>query len=82
LRPDLAQWNFNHVEPGTRLGYLIGELTEVLQARTSQGEDRLLDFFYVDKGGLIARVRMKFFMATNSPEIARMDCLLYFVPAR
>lgn len=45
LRPDLEQWNFNHVEPGTRLGYLIGELTEVLQARTSQGEDRLLVFF-------------------------------------
>ncbi|MDO8909695.1 MAG: succinylglutamate desuccinylase/aspartoacylase family protein [Pseudohongiella sp.] len=81
LRSDLENMNFNYVEPGTRLGYLTGELIQVLQARTSQGEDRLADFFFAEQGRLLARVRMKFFMATNSPEIARTDCLLYFVPA-
>lgn len=80
LRSDLEHMNFNYVEPGTRIGYITGELNQVLQARTSQGEDRLADFFFVGGGSLIARVRMKFFMATNSPEIARTDCLLYFVP--
>lgn len=81
LPPDLEQLNFNYVEPDTRLGYLTGELTEVLQARTSEGENRLQHFFCVDDGCLIARVRMKFFMATNNPEIASTDCLLYFVSA-
>lgn len=81
LPPDLEQWNFNHVEPNTRLGLLTGELSEVLQARNSDGENRLLHFFYADDDYLVARVRMKFFMATNNPEIARTDCLLYFVPA-
>ncbi|KKO12596.1 succinylglutamate desuccinylase/aspartoacylase domain-containing protein [Pseudohongiella sp.] len=81
LLPDLEQLNFNHVEPDTRLGYITGELTDVLQARTSAGENRLQHFFHVDDGCLLARVRMKFFMVTNNPEIARTDCLLYFVPA-
>lgn len=81
LMPDLEQLNFNYVEPNTRLGYLTGGLTEVLQARTSAGENRLQHFFYVNDGYLLARVRMKFFMVTNNPEIASTDCLLYFVPA-
>lgn len=81
LLPDLEQLNFKEVAPGTRLGIVSGELTDVLQARTSQGDDRLQHFFHIDDGYLTARVRMKFFMVTNNPEIARTDCLLYFVPA-
>ncbi|WP_339856190.1 succinylglutamate desuccinylase/aspartoacylase domain-containing protein [Pseudohongiella acticola] len=81
LYPDLEQLNFNYVEPGTELGGIKGELTEVLQAKSSDDTERLLHFFYVDRGRLYARVRMKFFMVTNNPEIARTDCLLYFVPA-
>ncbi|MEX0738637.1 MAG: hypothetical protein WD071_04795 [Pseudohongiella sp.] len=79
--PDLEQLNFNYVEPGSKIAWLTGELTNVLQARTSQGDDRLPDFFCAEGGCLVTRVRMKFFMVTNSPEIARSDCLLYFVPA-
>ena len=81
LLPDLEQLNFNQVEAGTRLGVITGELADVLQARTSQGENRLLHFFGADSDYLVTRVRMKFFMVTNNPEIARTDCLLYFVPA-
>lgn len=81
LLPDLEQLNFNHVKPGTRLGIVTGELSEVLQARTSGGDDRLAHFFCIDEGWLTARIHMKFFMVTNNPEIARTDCLLYFVPA-
>lgn len=81
LRPDLEHMNFSEVKAGTRLGYITGELTQVLQARTGQGEDRLTDFFFTRHQSLVARVPMKFFMATNNPEIARTDCLLYFVPA-
>lgn len=81
LLPDLEHLNFNHVEPGARLGIVTGNLVDILQARTSQGDNRLLHFFCLDDGYLTARVRMKFFMVTNNPEIARTDCLLYFVPA-
>ena len=81
LFSDLEQFNFKEVEPGTRLGIVSGDLSDVLQARNSQGDDRLLYFFHVVDGCLAARVRMKFFMVTNNPEIARTDCLLYFVPA-
>lgn len=81
LLPDLEQLNFNRVEAGTRLGVVTGELTEVLQSRTSQGDNRLSHFFCIKDGCLTTRVRMKFFMVTNNPEIARTDCLLYFVPA-
>lgn len=81
LLPDIEALNFNFVEPGTLLGYFTGELTSVLQARTSQGDNRVEHFFLVDDGCLRSRVRMKFFMVTNNPEIASGDCLLYFVPA-
>ncbi len=81
LSPDLEQLNFNAVAAGTRLGVVTGELAEVLQATTSEGDNRLLHFFCLEDDYLVTRVRMKFFMVTNNPEIARTDCLLYFVPA-
>ncbi len=81
LLPDVEHLNFNYVEPHTQIGFITGDFTELLQARTRDGEDRLQRYFLVEDGMLTARLRMKFFMVTNNPEIARTDCILYLVPA-
>jgi hypothetical protein len=78
---DVERLNFNYVEPHTPIGFVTGELNSLLRARSASGENRLEHFFLVEDGQLKARVRMKFFMVTNNPEIARTDCLLYLVPA-
>ena len=81
LLPDVEHLNFNYMEPRTPLGYVTGELETVLRARSNTGEDSLQRYFQVEDNQLLTRRRMKFFMVTNNPEIARTDCLLYFVPA-
>ncbi len=81
LLPDVEHLNFSYVEPHTPLGFITGELTTVLRARSNSGEDNLQHYFMVQDNQLLTRLRMKFFMVTNNPEIARTDCLLYFVQA-
>jgi hypothetical protein len=82
LLPDVEHLNFNFVEPGTPLGFVTGEVDTVLRARSNTGEDTVLQYFLVQDNQLLTRQRMKFFMVTNNPEIARTDCLLYFVPVQ
>jgi hypothetical protein len=81
LLPDVEHLNFSYVEPHTPLGFITGELATVLRARSNSGEDNLQHYFMVQDNQLLTRLRMKFFMVTNNPEIARTDCLLYFVQA-
>lgn len=81
LLPDIENHNFGFVDTDTRLGFVSGSLTESLSARRTDGKQCLEDNFVLHEEELFPRRRLKLFMVTTNPEIARKDCLFYFVPA-
>ncbi len=81
LKPDIENRNFGYVEPDFQIGFLSGELSDLLTAKDSAGRERLTDYFCSVDGGLYPRQTLKFFMVTTNPEIAKKDCLFYLVPA-
>lgn len=82
LLPQIEHYNFGFIETGTPLGYIAKELACTLTAINSRGEEMLSEYFAVAEGGrLVPSQRLKLFMVTTNPEIARKDCLLYLVPA-
>lgn len=81
LLPEIEHFNFGFVAPETRLGFISGELTDCLQANAPDGKDKLLDYFRTIDGELYPVRRLKLFMVTTNPEIARKDCLFYLVAA-
>jgi hypothetical protein len=81
LLPQVEHYNFGFIEAGTPLGYLAGNIQRVLTAPDSQHKEQLTEFFAIVKDQLVPTQRLKLFMVTTNPEIARKDCLFYFVPA-
>src|SRR5690606_4101160 len=81
LPPEVENLNFGFVPEGTSLGHLAQPLEKVLSAEDSHCEEQVAHYFYRDEGRLITRRQLKLFMVTTNPEIARSDCLFYFVPA-
>ena len=61
--------------------HVSGELRNCLQANDPDGKERLLDYFRCVDGELYPSRRLKLFMVTTNPEIARKDCLFYLVEA-
>jgi hypothetical protein len=81
LLPAVEHYNFGYVKPGTPLGFLRGNIDDLLTARDSRGEERLGTFFSLVEGRLVPSQTLKLFMVTTNPEIASKDCLFYLVPA-
>ena len=81
LLPNIENFNFGFVNPDTRLGFVSGELSENLSARSIDGHECISENFTLKAGELYPGRRLKLFMVTTNPEIARKDCLFYFVPA-
>lgn len=81
LLPAVEQHNFGYVEAGTPLGFVQGELRQLLTARDSRGNEKLEEFFSKSEGRLVPTRTLKLFMVTTNPEIASKDCLFYLVPA-
>ena len=79
LLPDIENHNFGSVDASCRLGFVSGELSAVLSAKDTAGKERVGDFFEVREGELFPARKLKLFMVTTNPEIARKDCLFYFV---
>lgn len=79
LLPNVENYNFGFVDATCRLGFVSGELDANLTAKDSQGRERIADFFTLRDGELYPARVLKLFMVTTNPEIARKDCLLYFV---
>lgn len=79
LLPDIENYNFGYVEPGNLLGFVSGELAANLSARKINGEQCVSEYFQLDGERLYPSQRLKLFMVTSNPEIARKDCLFYFV---
>lgn len=80
LRPDIERYNLGITEAGTALGWVRGAaLGELFVARNTARTCLLEDLVVVKDGQLLTRQRLKLFMITTNPEIARMDCLFYAV---
>ncbi len=79
LLPGIENYNFGFVDSSTRLGFVAGELASNLRLKDAAGQNRLLRYFELRGGELYARMRLKLFMVTSNPEIARKDCLFYLV---
>lgn len=81
LLPGIENYNFGFIEAGTLLGFVSGKLAENLSAHRTDGSECLSDFFSLRGEELYPTRKLKLFMVTTNPEIARKDCLFYFVPA-
>lgn len=79
LLPDIENHNFHSVDPTCHLGFVSGELSTVLSAIDSDGIERVSDFLELRGTALFPARKLKLFMVTNNPEIARKDCLFYLV---
>ncbi len=81
LLSDIENFNFGFVNPDCRLGFVSGEFSSNLTAKDVDGQERLTDYFQLRDGELYPSRRLKLFMITTNPEIARKDCLFYLVDA-
>lgn len=77
LLPNVENYNFGFVDKDTHLGFITGKLQDLLSVIDSHSIERISDFFESRDGMLYPRKKIKLFMVTSNPEIARNDCLLY-----
>lgn len=81
LLPSVENYNFGYVDTTTHLGFISGELENTLSVKDNRGQERITDYFELREGELYPHRKIKLFMVTGNPEIARKDCLLYLVEA-
>ena len=79
LLPSVEHYNFGYVDATIQLGFISGDLADTLSVKDSAGGERIADYFELRDGGLYPRRKIKLFMVTTNPEIARKDCLFYLV---
>jgi len=79
LLPSVEHYNFGYVDSATHLGFVAGKLQEILSVRDNAEKERVTEYFEVIDGELYPRKKIKLFMVTSNPEIARKDCLFYLV---
>ncbi len=81
LLPNIEEYNFGFVTADDHLGFVPGPLRQHLTAKNQDGEQQIDVLFELRDGALYPRQKLKLFMVTTNPEIARKDCLFYVVPA-
>ena len=81
LLPDIDNFNFGYVQPENCLGFVSGNLATKLTVIDINRQERVLDYLRLSKGALYPTRRLRLFMATTNPEIARKDCLFYLIEA-
>ncbi len=81
LLPSVENHNFGQVCADTPLGFVAGELGDKLRLRNGGGAGAVGDYFRLEQGRLYPRRRLKLFMVTTNPEIARKDCVFYLTEA-
>ena len=77
LLPSVENHNFGHVGPDTLLGFVAGTLEENLRVRNGDGTAPVGEYFRLVEGRLYPSRKLKLFMVTTNPEIARKDCMFY-----
>lgn len=81
LLPDIENHNFGYVDKEDRLGFVSGALNENLTIKNPLGSVQASEYFQLVDGALYPTQKLKLFMVTTNPEIARKDCLFYLVTA-
>ncbi len=77
--PNVERFNFATVAPGDPFGWVNGNEAELFSAKDTDGVERFSEYFHVQNGLFEAKCRLKLFMVTTNPIIAKSDCLFYFV---
>ena len=77
LLPSVENHNFGHVSADTPLGFVSGTLEDNLRVRNGDGVAPVANYFRLVEGRLYPKRKLKLFMVTTNPEIARKDCMLY-----
>ena len=81
LLPSVENHNFGHVSADTPLGFVSGSLESNLRIHNGNGELAVADYFHLKQGRLHPKRKLKLFMVTTNPEIARKDCMFYLTGA-
>ena len=77
LRTDIETLNFGSTAAGTHLGWIRSNSLTPLTLDT--GETGLSRYFSVEDHCLYTTERLRLFMVTTNADIARSDCLFYFI---
>ena len=81
LLPDIEDYNFGYVDGSNQLGFVSGDIDSILSIRSPLGNQPASALFEQHQGAIFPSRRLKLFMITTNPEIARKDCLFYLVRA-
>lgn len=79
LIEEIESYNSKPVSSTDILGWLGGAGLEALEAIDGGGVNRVSDAFVEKDGALYSKGNVQLFMATRRLDIARSDCLFYFV---
>ncbi|OFI35348.1 hypothetical protein BFC17_15035 [Alteromonas lipolytica] len=79
IRQDIEQRNFGITRPGDVLGWVDHCRLEHFRLSGQRKNEYLGDYFCADNSELTVTRPLKFFMVTTRSDIAKSDCLLYFV---
>lgn len=77
LNQDVEKHNFGVTQPSDVLGWTHDQMLTCFQL--DKPSIPVSDFFHVEQGQIKTRRPLKLFMVTTKPEIAKTDCLFYFV---
>ncbi|MEW9798294.1 succinylglutamate desuccinylase/aspartoacylase domain-containing protein [Alteromonas sp. CYL-A6] len=78
LRTDIESLNFGCTPAGTHLGWVREE--GLAAFRLDCDDEAVSAFFTTDEHSLFNKVPLRLFMVTTNADIARSDCLFYFIP--
>ncbi|WP_372770663.1 succinylglutamate desuccinylase/aspartoacylase family protein [Pseudoalteromonas sp.] len=78
ILPNIEKYNFGVTQAGTLLGYMKSDSFE--QVMLDDGSN-ISTFFSIKQQRLTTKKSLNMFMITTRPDIAKNDCLFYFVVA-
>ncbi len=79
LVSDIERRNFGVTHKNTHIGWIRDAQLSNLRVITEQGENIVGDFFRLEGHKIFTCRDLKFFMATDKPQLAIQDCLFYIV---
>ncbi len=78
FRIDIEKFNQGITPSGTILGWTAA--TSLTGFNIKNTDTQIETYFCIENGELKTRLPLKLFMATNRVDIAKSDCLFYFIP--
>lgn len=79
IRQDIEQRNFGTTQPGDVLGWVDHEKLEHFRLGGHKAGELVEHYFSANDNQLTVTKPLKFFMVTTRSDIAKSDCLLYFI---